>query len=272
MRASRTEMQRFILDFSATVGRAEAGIKGLKTAARSSGDDLEKLIERAHGLRDELHFLIERGPDRQQADDHGHLCRAYLWRQRSAGGKETNRTPNRKITHDSLCHRNADNSIRSRAGVVACFIKAGIAHEENASPSPRMFLALTIFVGVLIMGVRAGDVWDSVTKGPAFKAVKEVQAEEKQPAPKAEDKTPKSEAPIKSPSMQAEALDKDSDLYRQMVGRREQLDKREGEIDTREAMVKIAEKRIDQKIKELETLRQQVQTLLGCLRGAGHAN
>lgn len=59
MRASRTEMQRFIVDFNATVGRAEAGIKGLKTAARSSGDDLEKLIERAHGLRDELHFLIE---------------------------------------------------------------------------------------------------------------------------------------------------------------------------------------------------------------------
>lgn len=59
MRASRAEMERFILDFSATVGRAEAGIKGLKTAARSSGDDLEKLIERAHGLRDELHFLIE---------------------------------------------------------------------------------------------------------------------------------------------------------------------------------------------------------------------
>lgn len=59
MRASHAEMERFILDFNATVGRAEAGIKGLKTAARSSGDDLEKLIERAHSMRDELHFLID---------------------------------------------------------------------------------------------------------------------------------------------------------------------------------------------------------------------
>lgn len=59
MRASRAEMERFVLDFNATVTRAEAGIRGLKNASREAGDDLEKLIERGHNLRDELHFLIE---------------------------------------------------------------------------------------------------------------------------------------------------------------------------------------------------------------------
>jgi hypothetical protein len=59
LRQGRVEMERFVRDFNATVIRAEAGIKGLRTAARDSGDDLEKLVEKAHMVRDELHFLVE---------------------------------------------------------------------------------------------------------------------------------------------------------------------------------------------------------------------
>ncbi len=59
LRASRAEMERFVADFSATVQRAEAGIRGLKQAARTGGDDLEQLIEKAQSLRDELQFLVE---------------------------------------------------------------------------------------------------------------------------------------------------------------------------------------------------------------------
>lgn len=59
MRASRAEMERFVLNFNAIVSRAEAGIRGLKNASRESGDDLERLIEKANLLRDELHFLTE---------------------------------------------------------------------------------------------------------------------------------------------------------------------------------------------------------------------
>ncbi|MDX9689728.1 MAG: hypothetical protein EOM37_05885 [Proteobacteria bacterium] len=59
MRASRAEMQRFVIDFNQTVLRAEAGVQNLKHTARSSGDDLEKLIEKSHSLRDELMFLVE---------------------------------------------------------------------------------------------------------------------------------------------------------------------------------------------------------------------
>lgn len=59
MRASRAEMERLVLGFNSTVNRAEAGVKSLKETARSSGDDLEKLIEKGSELRDELIFLIE---------------------------------------------------------------------------------------------------------------------------------------------------------------------------------------------------------------------
>ncbi len=59
LRASRAEMGRFVAEFSSTVQRAEAGVRGLKQAAREGGDDLEQLIEKAQSLRDELHFLVE---------------------------------------------------------------------------------------------------------------------------------------------------------------------------------------------------------------------
>lgn len=58
LNAGRAEMERFVLEFGTTVQRAEAGIQGLKMAARTGGDDLEQLIDKAQALRDELHFLV----------------------------------------------------------------------------------------------------------------------------------------------------------------------------------------------------------------------
>jgi hypothetical protein len=59
LRSGRMEMERFVREFNATVVRAEAGIKGLRQAARETGDDLERLVEKGSLLRDELHFLVE---------------------------------------------------------------------------------------------------------------------------------------------------------------------------------------------------------------------
>lgn len=59
LRTNRADMERFVMNFSATVQRAEAGIQGLRLAARTGGDDLEKLIDKAQALRDELHFLVD---------------------------------------------------------------------------------------------------------------------------------------------------------------------------------------------------------------------
>jgi pyruvate/2-oxoglutarate dehydrogenase complex dihydrolipoamide acyltransferase (E2) component len=59
LRASRGDMERFVREFNATVIRAENGVKNLKTTARESGDDLEKLVERAMMVRDELNFIVD---------------------------------------------------------------------------------------------------------------------------------------------------------------------------------------------------------------------
>jgi len=59
LRASHADMERFVSEFRATVQRAESGIRGLKQAARTSGDDLEQFIEKARTIRDELHYLTE---------------------------------------------------------------------------------------------------------------------------------------------------------------------------------------------------------------------
>jgi hypothetical protein len=59
LRSSRTEMDRFVRDFNSAVIRAEAGIKALRSAARESGDDLEKLVDKAVRVRDELNFIVE---------------------------------------------------------------------------------------------------------------------------------------------------------------------------------------------------------------------
>lgn len=59
LRSSRADMDRFVRDFNGAVMRAEAGIKSLRAAARESGDDLEKLVEKAVMVRDELHFIVE---------------------------------------------------------------------------------------------------------------------------------------------------------------------------------------------------------------------
>jgi hypothetical protein len=59
LRQGRIDMERFVHEFNSTVMRAEAGIKGLRQAARESGDDLEKLLEKALLVRDELQFMTE---------------------------------------------------------------------------------------------------------------------------------------------------------------------------------------------------------------------
>lgn len=133
---------------------------------------------------------------------------------------------------------------------------------------PRLILPMMIVVGVSIIGLRTGDIWTSLREGKAFPPVAQAQAEEKKPQ---DGETVKAEAPAAKEEAQAtkpaaankEAATPEGDLYRQLVGRRDQLDKRAQELDSREALIKIAEDRVDQKLKEMETLRTQIQTLLG---------
>ena len=60
----------------------------------------------------------------------------------------------------------------------------------------------------------------------------------------------------------AETSPAEMDVLKQIAGRREQLDKRASDLDTREALLKVTEQRLEQKVKEMEALRQQLQAMV----------
>jgi flagellar motility protein MotE (MotC chaperone) len=53
------------------------------------------------------------------------------------------------------------------------------------------------------------------------------------------------------------------EVLKQLSNRRQELDKRAQDLDTRDALMKVAEQRVDQKIKDMETLRKQLQSMVG---------
>ena len=59
LREGRSEMEGLIRSFNDATARAEAGIKTMRRAATETGEGLQKSIERAQSLRDELQFLVE---------------------------------------------------------------------------------------------------------------------------------------------------------------------------------------------------------------------
>jgi len=143
--------------------------------------------------------------------------------------------------------------------------------------SSRLVLSLMIFFSVAIVGVRLDDLWDSMAKGKMFTTVQQVQASPALAAETASKDAPKKAEPAAAPTPAGPPKEEakqeapatptssspESDLYRQLAGRRDQLDKRASELDSREALVSVAEKRIDQKLKEMETLKAQLEKLVG---------
>lgn len=60
-RDNKAELEKAALTFTEAAGRADAGIKGLKLTAGKAGATLQKEIDRAQSLRDELAFLVDAG-------------------------------------------------------------------------------------------------------------------------------------------------------------------------------------------------------------------
>jgi hypothetical protein len=57
-------------EFAAAAARAEQGVKALRGVAESAGRDLEAVIARAQGLREDVQFLLERaGPVADRLSD-----------------------------------------------------------------------------------------------------------------------------------------------------------------------------------------------------------
>ena len=157
-------------------------------------------------------------------------------------------------------------------------------------------LPLLIMVAMLSFAVRVGDFVSGLEHMGAAVAQEEVKAEPppmnaetaaKQPAPEeigdhpdpaaAEVKDPpgtEGEAAIvaepgaepaqpiewkDATDTEIESSEIKSDLYKDLAARREQLDKREKEIAVREALLSAAERELDQKLRELTNLRNEIE-------------
>ncbi|CAO3431036.1 hypothetical protein [Azospirillum doebereinerae] len=59
LRESRGEMAELIQGLNEAMVKAETGVRGLKKTASDTGEDLQRTVAKAQGLRDELEFMIE---------------------------------------------------------------------------------------------------------------------------------------------------------------------------------------------------------------------
>jgi len=160
-------------------------------------------------------------------------------------------------------------------------------------------LPITIFVAVLLLGVRIGDLWQTVSNGQGLPEPAPLQAQTNVPATGASPQqqvaqragaADKMEPPIDTKGGDTKGGDAkggkgadgprgvlppeesgrklgevDTEVFRRMAERREQLDKRARELDEREALLVVAEKRIDEKMDELRAMQSELQLRLGQL-------
>lgn len=155
-----------------------------------------------------------------------------------------------------------------------------------------LFMCALLGVSTTIVGFRINDIWLAATGHSRFAAITEALAEStpQKPAENAPiDLTPKHEDAKDGekkiehsesaqttehkdeahsnpdlPRTQPDDLNNSSEmlLIKELTDRRALLDKRAKDLDTREALINVAEQRVDQKIKEMQTLRTQLQSLV----------
>jgi hypothetical protein len=61
LRGDRAQLETLIEGLTVATQRAEGGVAGLRAAAEDTGRQLEKRIEQAQGLRDDITYMLERG-------------------------------------------------------------------------------------------------------------------------------------------------------------------------------------------------------------------
>ena len=59
LRESRGEMAELIQGLNEAMTKADSGVRGLKKTAADTGEDLQRTVNKAQTLRDELQFMIE---------------------------------------------------------------------------------------------------------------------------------------------------------------------------------------------------------------------
>lgn len=61
LRESRGELAELIKGLNEAMSKAEGGVRGMKATAHNTGEGLQRTIDKAAALRDELQFMIEAG-------------------------------------------------------------------------------------------------------------------------------------------------------------------------------------------------------------------
>jgi biopolymer transport protein ExbB/TolQ len=61
LRREKAALAELMADFGQAAAKADQGLKSLKAAANDVGRDVEALVAKGQGLREDLSFLIERG-------------------------------------------------------------------------------------------------------------------------------------------------------------------------------------------------------------------
>lgn len=61
LRDSRSELAELIRGLNEATAQADAGVKGMRRAASDTGEQLQRAIDKAAALRDELTFMVEAG-------------------------------------------------------------------------------------------------------------------------------------------------------------------------------------------------------------------
>ncbi|MBI1208582.1 MAG: hypothetical protein GC191_15020 [Azospirillum sp.] len=162
-------------------------------------------------------------------------------------------------------------------------------------PRKRLVLRLlpiTIFVAVLMLGVRVGDLWHAIAEGGRLPGVSPLQAagqgaskpqggghgggggggdakkkpENDAPTPPGGPLTLQSPTGVPDPGAEPTPEEKvetlDMEVLKRLAERRAELDRRGRELDQREALMAAAETRLNQKLAELQDVRGEIQKLL----------
>jgi flagellar motility protein MotE (MotC chaperone) len=137
-------------------------------------------------------------------------------------------------------------------------------------------LPILILAAVLTLSVRVRDVWEVASvleTGPASAVAQEnASAGADQPdfvpwdvVPAAADSGDAGEGEAEFsglPRDPYEMTDEEIDLLQKLSARRKEINRRYGDLKSREALLAVAEQRIDQKISELEILRKSIEDLM----------
>ena len=143
-------------------------------------------------------------------------------------------------------------------------------------------LPVLIFSAVLMLTVKLGGLWQDLTVASDTIAVAPTQAQQENPAPQAgpddgqgqdggggegegQPVNGNGQGPALPPPGATDPTlftQSEIDLLQKLAVRREELDQRASELEMREGLLEAAEKRIDQKVAELQRLKQTIEGLI----------